>query len=141
MIVIEIDERSLVPPFEQIRSQLDAAIRSGVLGPGTKLPPVRQLAADLGIAPNTVARAYTELEAAGLVAGAGRRGTTVSPRTAAVETERRRLMDDAAERFVAELARLDATSDDARRALDRAVRRLGPQSRPTVARAGGGPPR
>lgn len=68
------------PPFEQLRSQIATAIAAGVLPTGAKLPPVRQLAGDLGLAAGTVARAYKELEQAGLVATARRAGTTVTGR-------------------------------------------------------------
>lgn len=75
---LHIDPDSPVPPFEQVRSALAAQIGDGRLPASTKLPTVRALAADLGIAPNTVARAYRELEAAGLVDTRGRAGTFVS---------------------------------------------------------------
>ena len=55
-----------------------AQIEAGELPPGAQLPTVRRLAGELGIAPNTVARTYRELEQAGLVRTAGRRGTVVA---------------------------------------------------------------
>lgn len=73
-----IDPRSAVPPYEQLRQQLIAQMNSGELEPGTRLPAVRRLASDLGLAPNTVARTYRELEAAGFVHTAGRNGTVVA---------------------------------------------------------------
>jgi DNA-binding transcriptional regulator YhcF (GntR family) len=76
--VINIDSRSPVPPYEQLRSQLARQIHDRVLPVGTRLPTVRRLAADLGLAVNTVARAYRELEDAGLVEGRGRAGTFVA---------------------------------------------------------------
>lgn len=76
--MIVVDQASPVPPFEQVRTQYARLIASGDLAPGTRLPTVRRLAADLSLAPNTVARAYRELEAAGLVETRGRAGTTVS---------------------------------------------------------------
>lgn len=76
--MITIDPRSAVPPFEQVRAQLAAGIADGSLVVGTRLPTVRRLADDLGLAVNTVARAYRELEAAGLVETRGRAGTVVS---------------------------------------------------------------
>jgi DNA-binding transcriptional regulator YhcF (GntR family) len=75
--VISVDAASSTPPFEQVRGQIAARIADGSLAPGARLPPVRTLAADLGLAANTVARAYRELEAAGLVETRGRAGTVV----------------------------------------------------------------
>jgi DNA-binding transcriptional regulator YhcF (GntR family) len=75
---IGIDPGSDVPPFEQLRSQIAAQAAGGDLPAGARLPTVRQLAADLGLAANTVARAYRELESDGVVATHGRRGTFVS---------------------------------------------------------------
>ncbi|OYO16436.1 GntR family transcriptional regulator [Enemella evansiae] len=77
--MLRIDPTSQVPPYEQLRSQLVAQMSSGELAPGTRLPPVRRLASDLGLAPNTVARTYRELEASGFVRTAGRNGTIVQP--------------------------------------------------------------
>jgi GntR family transcriptional regulator len=75
---ITVDLRSAIPPYEQIRSQISSLIALGALAPGTRLPTVRSLAADLGIAAGTVARAYKELEAAGLVDSRRRVGTVVT---------------------------------------------------------------
>ena len=72
---VGVDTLSPVPPYEQVRAQLAELVAGGVLGPGDRLPPIRQLAADLGIAPGTVARAYRLLESAGLVR-TGRGGGT-----------------------------------------------------------------
>jgi DNA-binding transcriptional regulator YhcF (GntR family) len=72
---VEVDTLSPVPPYEQVRAQLAELVSGGVLGPDDRLPPIRQLAADLGIAPGTVARAYRLLESAGLVR-TGRGGGT-----------------------------------------------------------------
>ncbi|MFI7281561.1 GntR family transcriptional regulator [Micromonospora chersina] len=76
---VRIDQDSPVPPYEQVRGQLAGMIGDGRLAVGTRLPAVRQLAADLGLAVNTVARAYRELESAGLVETRGRHGTVVAP--------------------------------------------------------------
>ncbi|WLQ06949.1 GntR family transcriptional regulator [Arthrobacter oryzae] len=74
---IAVDLRSAVPPYEQIRLQITSLIAMGSLAPGTRLPTVRSLAADLGIAAGTVARAYKELEQAGLIETRRRNGTIV----------------------------------------------------------------
>jgi GntR family transcriptional regulator len=75
---LEVDTTSAVPPFEQVREQLAGAILAGALAPGERLPSIRQLAADLGLAAGTMARAYSELEGAGLVVTARGRGTRVA---------------------------------------------------------------
>lgn len=73
-----VDPASPVPPYEQLRRQVVADVEDGTLRPGTRLPTVRGLADDLGVAPGTVARAYKELELAGVVDGRGRAGTFVA---------------------------------------------------------------
>lgn len=93
--VISIDADSTVPPFEQVRTSLAQQMADRTLPVGTRLPTVRALAADLGIAVNTVARAYRELEAAGLVETRGRAGTFVS----AAGDQRLSLAQDAASTF------------------------------------------
>ncbi|WP_040164153.1 GntR family transcriptional regulator [Microbacterium gorillae] len=77
--MIVIDPRSAVPPFEQLRSQFIDAVSSGEIAGGEKLPTVRRLAEELGLAPGTVARAYKELEASGIIETRGRNGTFVLP--------------------------------------------------------------
>ena len=76
--LVDLDPQSPVPPFEQLKEQIAAAIESGNLLPADRLPPVRQLANDLGLAANTVARSYRELERAGLFETRGRHGTFVA---------------------------------------------------------------
>ena len=76
--MITIDTGSAVPPYQQIRDTVIAQIEAGQLSPETKRPPVRRLAADLGIAANTVAKAYRQLEVEGRVRGEGRKGTIVA---------------------------------------------------------------
>ena len=85
--MIELDASSSLPPFEQLRTGIATRIRDGRLPAGTRLPPVRRLALDLDLAPNNVARAYRELEIAGLVTTAGRRGTLVAASGDAVAQE------------------------------------------------------
>jgi len=82
-VILQVDPRSPVPPFEQIRTQVTEHVRAGTLAPGTRLPTVRRLAEDLGLATNTVARAYRELERGGVVVTRGRHGTFVEAGDAA----------------------------------------------------------
>ena len=74
-MIVTIDLASKLPPYAQIKQSILAAVADGSLSRGDRLPPIRQLAGDLGVAPNTVARAYRELEADRVVASRGRRGT------------------------------------------------------------------
>jgi len=75
---LTVDPGAPEPPYAQVRAQLADSIRDGSLGPGTRLPTVRRLAGDLDLAPNTVARAYRELEGARLIETRGRNGTFVA---------------------------------------------------------------
>jgi len=85
MLVVRLD--SPVPLVEQIVAGLRSAIASGELRPGDALPTVRQLAADLGINLNTVARAYRTLEGHGLVTTRRGRGTEIAAARDAVGRE------------------------------------------------------
>jgi DNA-binding transcriptional regulator YhcF (GntR family) len=118
-----INPESPVPPFEQVRSAIAAQIADERLVVGTRLPTVRGLAAELGLAVNTVARAYRELEVSGLVETHGRAGTVV---TAAGSASRGRLQR-AAQRY-AEAARSSGLSSA--EALDIVHAALGDQNLP-----------
>lgn len=78
---IAVDLDSTTAQYEQIRAQIVALITAGALHEGDRLPTVRTLAADLGIAAGTVSRAYRELEAAGQVTTRRRVGTVVTAPT------------------------------------------------------------
>ena len=75
---LRVDPTSALPVFEQLQTQVVDLIQSGELPPGSRLPAVRTLALELGLAANTVARAYRALEQEGFVATAGRNGTVVA---------------------------------------------------------------
>jgi GntR family transcriptional regulator len=78
MIEFHLDPRSGVAPYLQIVQQVKEALRLGLLDVGDQLPTVREVVADVAINPNTVAKAYRELEAARLVAATPGRGTFVT---------------------------------------------------------------
>jgi len=102
-MIIEIDDESKDPPYVQLRAGIMVAIANGTLDKGERLPSIRQVAGDLGLANNTVARAYRELEADGFVVSRGRRGTIVIDVPTPTEDQAvRQLIDD----FVAESHRL-----------------------------------
>jgi len=75
---LRVDVKAGKPLFDQLRSQVIDGVRSGALPPGSRLPTVRDLAGQLGVAANTVARAYRELESAAIVETRGRFGTFIS---------------------------------------------------------------
>ena len=112
---ITVDHALPVPPYEQVREQIRAQVESGELAPGTRLPTVRGLAADLGLAANTVARAYRELEALGVIETRGRAGSVVSGD--GVEQAARRAAHEYAERIRALGIGPDEAVELARRAL------------------------
>lgn len=104
IVSIVVDPGIEIAPYQQIFEQLRSAIQRGDLKPGAVLPTVRQLAGDLNVAPNTVARAYADLQAAHWLVSDGRRGTHVAPR---VPTDNKRVrtgvMREAVENLVASL--------------------------------------
>ncbi len=75
---VRLDHQAASPLFEQLRTQIIDGVRDGRLTPGTRLPTVRDLAGQVGLAVNTVARAYRELETAGVLETRGRFGTFVA---------------------------------------------------------------
>jgi DNA-binding transcriptional regulator YhcF (GntR family) len=115
--VIIIDAGSPVPPYEQVRAQFEAQIADGILVAGTRLPTVRALADDLGLAVNTVARAYRELEAAGIVQTRGRGGTVV---TAGGDHARERLQAEA-QRYAAMAREIGISATEAARLVRSAL--------------------
>lgn len=95
--------------FEQIRAQVTEAALAGTLAAGTRLPPIRRLAVELGLSANTVARAYRELESDGVVITSGKRGTFVAepsgrsqaPGRHPTDPARRAILRDAAKTYAA----------------------------------------
>jgi DNA-binding transcriptional regulator YhcF (GntR family) len=114
-VILEVDAHSAVPPYEQLRQQVTALVRAGVLVHGTRLPAIRQLANDLGLAGGTVARAYRELENTGVVSTHGRHGTVI----AAVESEQPASASllKSARRFATDARKLGVSVEDAIAAL------------------------
>ncbi|GAA4287146.1 GntR family transcriptional regulator [Georgenia daeguensis] len=110
---ITVDLSAGVPPYEQIRAQVAALVAAGTLAAGDRLPTVRDLAADLGVAVGTVQRAYRELEAQGTVLSRRRTGTVVAP--AAPASGRAAEIRAAAHEFV---SRARASGLDDREILD-----------------------
>ena len=132
-MILRLDPRSHIPPYEQLRAQISVMVAVGHLGPGTRMPTVRDLAGLLDLAPGTVARAYRELERDGILEGQGRRGTFVvdEPPESEPVLERRRRLDEAATTFAFAARQLgvgpDSAVDAVRGAFDSLAERENPQ--------------
>ena len=112
-MILDVDTASPVPAYEQLRGQLAALIGSGQLPEGHRLPTIRQLSADLGLAPGTVARVYRELENEGFVSSRVRHGTVVAAAPRASASAVRDQVGDAAGAYAATARRLGLSIDDA----------------------------
>jgi DNA-binding transcriptional regulator YhcF (GntR family) len=123
-VIIAVDQRSPVPPYEQVRAQIALAISQGELGAEERLPTVRQLARDLRLAANTVARAYRELEASGQIETRGRHGTFV----AGPPSETRRQAEKATRDYTQRMRRLGLSSLEIFAILRRELEAADPQS-------------
>ena len=110
-MIVKLDRSSDEPPHAQLTRQIVRLIAEGSLEVGMRLPTVRQLASDLGIAPNTIVRCFGDLEAMGLVAMHGRRGTTVAGGFVIAQQHRRTALIAAARTF-ADLVVSSGTSAD-----------------------------
>ena len=119
---VTVDVLDPTPPYEQLRRQLADLIGSGVLSPGDRMPPVRQLAADLGLAVGTVARTYRELEQAGYVRSRRGGGTRVAS-TAPSSTTPERALEEAAAAYLDRARALGLTPTDAVETVRRAAAR------------------
>lgn len=112
-IEIKLDLKSGVPFYRQVIDQVKAAIATETLSPGDRLPTVRQLAVDLSINPNTVSRAYTELELTGLVETQMGSGTFVGNRPVERnDIERRRVLDQLCQEFLSRASTHGFTLND-----------------------------
>ena len=113
-----LDSLSGVPVYRQIIDQVQAGIATGSLGPGHQLPTVRQVAVDLAINPNTVLRAYRELEIRGVLETQQGTGTFISHRKVRPDdSERERQLEQLVSEFVARAGAGGFTLQDLAEAL------------------------
>jgi len=119
MAIVRVDPRDRTPIYAQLERGLRAAIATGTLGPGAQLPTVRQLAVELQINANTVARVYAELERGGILET--RRGVgsfvTATPKQAHPPREHDRRLRVFITRMLAEADASGLTLDDVLGAL------------------------
>lgn len=123
LVILRVDASDALPVYEQVRLQLSAMVAAGVLSPGAQLPTIRQLAADLGLAKGTIAKAYEALERDGVVESRGRSGTVVAARPGGLPSSRR-LAADAAERLAVAALQSGLTRAEALSLLAAAYDRL-----------------
>jgi GntR family transcriptional regulator len=110
------------PPYEQLRKQFTDLITSGVLAPGDRVPPLRQLARDLGLAVGTVARTYRELEAEVLLVSRRGGGTRVADNLPRLSSdERRHRLNDLATSYLQHARQLGVDDHAALEAVRRAL--------------------
>ncbi len=119
-LLILLNHSSSVPPYEQISSQLRTLIASAHLPAGRQLPSVRQLANDLGVAPNTIVRAYNELERDGWVVTSARKGIRVADRPPTFsEEERQSRLVSALNQLLVTAHQLGMSAAEVHAAIDR----------------------
>jgi GntR family transcriptional regulator len=124
MTLLDIDPSAAAPIWRQIEDGVRRMVVSGVLAPGSTVPSVRDLARELGINPATVSKAYQRLTVAGVLEVRRGEGTFVAPRpAAAVDAERRRLLESEAKRFADAARDLGADPAEAADAVARAWNR------------------
>ncbi len=113
-MIVTVDPRSPVPPFEQLRLAIRRLVATGALPLGSRLPTVRQLAADLALAPGTVGRAFRELENEGVLETRGRHGTHVKSAPRVLDPDQvDRAIREAATTYAAVAAELAIDRDTA----------------------------
>lgn len=122
-LVLTLDPDDPTPPYAQLRRQIADLISAGRLGPGDRLPSLRQIAGDLGVAVGTVARTYRELEQEGLLISRRGGGTRVAATGRAPARDRRQLLHGMTTDFVTRARGLGFTDEEILDALDRQLPR------------------
>jgi len=124
-MMLQIDPSDPTPVYEQIRSQILLMVSAGTLPPGTRLPTIRQLASDLGLAKGTVSKAYEALLRDGVIESRGRHGTVVSPQPRTFDAKKKHaLLVEATEQLALMVRQLGASPDEAIRYFQNAWERV-----------------
>ncbi len=120
--MFDIDVKSRVPIYEQITENVKRLIIQGVLLPEEKLPSVRSLAQELTINPNTIQKAYRELEREGYVISRPGKGSFVNDMTETMNREHIKTLTEEVERLIKELVFLDVPGVNLKELIDKAER-------------------
>jgi len=150
-VKVHLDPRAREPLSTQLVAGIERLLLRGRLLPGDRLPSVRELAGELDLAPNTVAKAYRTLEGSGFLVGRGRRGTFVADRLPMSPDDADEGLRQAAGAYLGRAEQLGFLPEDARAALDRILgeraaatrgggARPSPRTRRTPRRTGGAKP-
>jgi DNA-binding transcriptional regulator YhcF (GntR family) len=123
-MILSVDPSRALPVYEQVREQIRRMVAAGTLQPGTRLPTIRQLAADLGLAKGTIERAYELLEGDAVIERHGRNGTYVAENAAVSARDLAVGLEAAAEQLVIVARQLGADEAAAVDALRKVWRRL-----------------
>ncbi len=123
-MILSVDPSRALPVYEQVREQIRRMVAAGTLAPGTRLPTIRQLAADLGLAKGTIERAYELLEGDAVIERHGRNGTYVAEVAPSTKREQTVGLELAAEALVIVARQLGADEDAVVRALRAVWQRL-----------------
>jgi GntR family transcriptional regulator len=116
-MILSVDPRRALPVYEQVREQIRRMVAAGTLPPGTRLPTIRQLATDLGLAKGTIERAYELLEGDAIIERHGRKGSYVSDVAHSTEREVTAGLETAAETLVIVARQLGADEEATLRAV------------------------
>ncbi|GHV92526.1 putative HTH-type transcriptional regulator YhcF [Spirochaetia bacterium] len=117
-ISFSLDNGSGVPVYRQIINQIENAVVSGRMAVGDRLPTIRSLAVSLKINPNTIAKAYNELEIRGIVQTQVGSGTYIADKKPDVARARQKKLREAVERFLQEAGELGAGKDEVIKLLE-----------------------
>lgn len=120
---LKLDFRSGLPIYTQIVEQIRHMLATGALKPGDQLPTVRQLATDLRVNFNTIARAYRLLDEAGLISTQQGRGTYIlePPDPEATQHLRRQELDDLTQHYLADAVALGFSAAEIRRSIEKEI--------------------
>jgi len=123
--ILRVDPSSAEPLFAQLVAAVKRAVATGKLRPGDKLPSVRELAAELTINPNTIAKAYAALEGEGVTVSRHGSGTFVADRRVTLRRpEQKRRLREGLDALLSDAVHLGLSEDDVREEFDDAMKRV-----------------
>jgi GntR family transcriptional regulator len=120
--MIKLDTSSYTPIYEQIKTEIRSQIVLAVLKPGDTLPSIRDLAAELIVNPNTVARAYRELEQEGLITTRKGKGCFISDNsTSLMQQEKQAILKRIVDRSVEDSKKYGFSAEEVKQALEKSL--------------------